>query len=79
MKRFSLDPQMMELGAGIFALMLAASIIGWILKKNAKDEKGREVILNLNARINAWWVMIIIFFLAMATGGIGSIILFGLT
>jgi len=68
-----------ELGAGIFALLVLASIIGFILKKTIKGEKEQEVVLNLNARINAWWVMIIIFFLAMATGSIGSVILFGLT
>jgi phosphatidate cytidylyltransferase len=79
MSSFSLDPQMVELGAGIFALLLVASIIGFILQKTVKGDKGQEVVLNLNARINAWWVMIIIFFLAMATGGIGSVILFGLT
>jgi len=70
---------MQLLGAGIFILLLIASSIGFILKRTVKSEKGREVIVNLNARINAWWVMIIIFFLAMATGGIGSVILFGLT
>jgi phosphatidate cytidylyltransferase len=79
MKLFSLDRQMTELGVGVFGLLLAASIIGLILKKMVKGEKEREVIQNLNARINAWWVMIVIFFLAMATGGIGSVILFGLT
>ena len=79
MNALSLDSQMVELGAGIFALLLLASIIGFILKKKIKSEKGQEVVLNLNARINAWWVMIFIFFLAMATGGIGSVILFGLT
>lgn len=79
MNSLSLDSQMIELAAGIFALLLLASIIGFILKKTIKSEKGQEVVLNLNARINAWWVMIFIFFLAMATGGIGSVILFGLT
>lgn len=67
------------LGAGIFVLLLIASTIGFILKRTIKTEKGQEVVANLIARINAWWVMIIIFFLAMATGGIGSVILFGLT
>ena len=37
------------------------------------------MVRNLISRINAWWVMIIIFFLAMATGGVGSVILFGMT
>jgi phosphatidate cytidylyltransferase len=36
-------------------------------------------VLNLNARIKAWWIMAIIFLLAIATGGIGSLVLFGLT
>jgi phosphatidate cytidylyltransferase len=67
------------LGAGIFLLLLVASTVGLILKRTVKSEKGQEVVANLNARINAWWVMIVIFFLAMATGGIGSVILFGLT
>jgi phosphatidate cytidylyltransferase len=34
---------------------------------------------NLNARIRAWWIMVAVFALAMATGGIGSVVLFGLT
>jgi len=70
---------MVELGAGIFALLFVASAIGLILKRTIKSDKGQEVVANLNARINAWWVMIIIFFLALATGGVGSVILFGLT
>ena len=78
MKSFFLDAQMEALGAGIFALLLVASIIGFVLKKTVRGELQQEVVLNLNARINAWWVMIIIFFLAMATGGIGSVVLFGL-
>ncbi len=34
---------------------------------------------NLNARIRAWWMMVAVFGLAMATGGIGSVVLFALT
>jgi phosphatidate cytidylyltransferase len=70
---------MQTLGLGILALLLVASVIGQILRRTLKSEKSREVIDNLNARINAWWVMILIFFAALATGGIGSVILFGLT
>jgi len=43
------------------------------------DEKGKSTVQNLNARIRAWWVMVAVFGLAMATGGIGSVVLFGLT
>lgn len=74
-----LDPQMMQLGAGVFVLLAISSLIGFILKQRVETEKGREVVANLNARINAWWVMIVIFFLAMSTGGTGSVVLFGIT
>ncbi|MGD9896049.1 MAG: phosphatidate cytidylyltransferase [Candidatus Methylacidiphilaceae bacterium] len=79
MNLFFHDPETFALVVGIFVLLLAASSIGLVLKKTVKSEKGQETILNLNARINAWWIMIIIFFLAVATGEIGTVILFGLT
>lgn len=74
-----LDPQMLQLGAGVFVLLAISSVIGYLLKLRVQTEKGHEVVANLNARINAWWVMVIIFFLAMSTGGTGSVILFGIT
>jgi phosphatidate cytidylyltransferase len=76
---FHIDPQFTRLAVGVFALLAISSIIGFILKRRTTNPHGREVIANLNARINAWWVMTAIFFVAMATGGIGSVILFGLT
>ncbi len=76
---FHIDPQMQILGAGIFVLLLFASAVGAVLKRTVKSQKGHEVVDNLIARINAWWIMILIFFAAMATGGIGSVILFGIT
>jgi phosphatidate cytidylyltransferase len=36
------------------------------------------VVENLNARIKAWWTMAIIFLVAIAVGGIGPLVLFGL-
>jgi phosphatidate cytidylyltransferase len=72
------DHEMQVLAIGVLAVLLVASIIGFILRLQVKSDKGKEVIRNLNARIKAWWVMTVIFFLALATGGIGSVILFGL-
>lgn len=60
-------------------LLIFASAIGFILHKSVKSEKHLPTIQNLNARIKAWWVMCFIFALALATGGLGSIILFGFT
>ncbi len=63
---------------GVLALLLVASIIGWILSKRAKSDGARATVKNLNARIRAWWVMVFVFGLAIATGGVGSILLFAL-
>jgi phosphatidate cytidylyltransferase len=71
--------QMMPLGAliaGVVGLLLIASVIGGILAGTTKGEQGRATVANLNARIRAWWIMVAVFGVAMATGGVGSIVLF---
>jgi phosphatidate cytidylyltransferase len=73
-----LDFKLRAMAGGVVALLIIASSIGYILKLRTKSEKGREVVQNLNARIRAWWVMAIIFFMAIASGSIGSLILFGI-
>ena len=73
-----LDFKLRAMAGGVVALLIIASSIGYILKLRTKSEKGREVAQNLNARIRAWWVMAIIFFMAIASGSIGSLILFGI-
>jgi len=74
-----LDKQTYALAGGVVALLATASLAGWILSHTVKNDAARGTIQNLNARIKAWWIMVAIFGLAMATGGIGSVILFGLT
>jgi len=74
-----LDKQTIWLVGGVLALLVVASLIGWVLSLRVKDEKGRATVQNLNARTRAWWMMVAVFGLAMATGGIGSVILFALT
>src|SRR5207253_10970275 len=44
-----------------------------------RGEESTGTIQNLNARIKAWWMMVAVFALAMLSGGLGSVILFGLT
>jgi phosphatidate cytidylyltransferase len=61
---------------GVLALLIVASIVGAILGGVTKSESGRATVANLNARIKAWWIMVAVFAVALATGGIGSIILF---
>jgi len=73
----SLDFRLGAMVGGVFALLIVASIFGRMLALQAKSDKGRKVMQNLNARIRAWWVMAIIFFIAIALGSIGSLLLFG--
>jgi len=74
-----LDKQTIWLVGGVLSLLVIASVIGWVLSLRVTDEKGRATIQNLNARTRAWWMMVAVFGLAMATGGIGSIVLFAVT
>jgi phosphatidate cytidylyltransferase len=71
-----IDPVLVKLVSGVVALLIVASVIGWILARLAKGDGTRATVKNLNARIRAWWVMVVVFGIAVATGGIGSVILF---
>ena len=77
--KLQIDSQLLRLVGGVLALLAASSIIGWLLSRRTMGDQARATVQNLNARIRAWWVMVAVFALALATGGIGSIILFGLT
>lgn len=72
------DPEILGLLAGIVALLAFSSAAGWMLARRVASDGGRRVVANLNDRIRAWWVMVGVFAAALATGGIGSVILFGL-
>ena len=74
-----LDNQTFWLVGGVLALLLMSSLIAWALSLRVTDDKSKATVQNLNARIRAWWMMVTVFGLAMATGGIGSVVLFGLT
>ena len=61
---------------GIVGLLALSSTITFFLKRRAGG--ANKVVTNLDARVKAWWVMVLIFGVALATGGLGSVILFGL-
>ncbi|MCY4125884.1 MAG: phosphatidate cytidylyltransferase, partial [Pseudomonas sp.] len=65
----------LALFAGIGALLLLASVIGRVLKWRAGPGP-HAVIDNLNARINAWWVMVLVIGIAFVFGKYGVIVLF---
>ncbi len=64
---------------GVVAVLMLASVTGWILARRTGNAEYRSTIANLNARMRAWWIMVAIFLLAMVSSGIGSVVLFGLT
>jgi phosphatidate cytidylyltransferase len=82
------DPQLLWLFGGVLGILVVSSLIGFVLKLRVRNEAGRAtvakdaetilVIANLNARIRAWWVMSAVFALTLLSGGLGSVLLFGL-
>jgi phosphatidate cytidylyltransferase len=77
--KLSVDRQTLWLIAGVLGLLLVASAIGYVLSRTVHSETGRKTVQNLNARTRAWWMMVAVFGVALATGGLGTIILFALT
>src|SRR5215472_3896826 len=73
------DIQTIWLVGGVLAILVVSSLIGWILSSRVASDTGRATVKNLNARVRAWWIMVAVFGLAVATGGIGSIVLFAIT
>src|SRR5262245_8103360 len=72
------DTNLLRMLSGVVGLLVIASVIGFMLGCRVADDAKRTVIDNLNARIRAWWVMVAVFAVAICSGPIGSVILFGL-
>jgi phosphatidate cytidylyltransferase len=73
-----MDGQLIWMLSGVVGLLVVASVIGFLLGRGITDDGKRAVIDNLNARTRSWWVMCAVFAVAVASGGVGSIILFAL-
>jgi phosphatidate cytidylyltransferase len=67
-----------SLFVGIGAVLAVASIVGWSLKAALAKGMPHPTIDNLNARIKAWWVMVLVIGLAFVFGRPGVILLFAL-
>src|SRR5262249_3786613 len=74
-----MDDQLLWLVGAVVVFLAVASGTGAVLARRVQTPGARATIQNLNARIRAWWVMVFIFGLALATGGVGSLVLFGFT
>jgi len=71
-------PHLLWLLAGVGTILVLASVVGEILRVRLSPAGENPVIENLNARINAWWVMVICLALAFIAGKPGVVLLFAL-
>ena len=65
-----------SLFVGVGVVLVVASAVGWILKTSVAKGMPHPTIDNLNARIKAWWVMVLVISIAFLFGRPGVILLF---
>ena len=65
-----------QLFAGIFVVLVIASVVGFVLDRAYRGSSGYPTIENLKARIRAWWIMVAIIAVAFIFGRVGVIVLF---
>jgi phosphatidate cytidylyltransferase len=61
---------------GIFGVLIFASAIGYVLQRRFAATGPNAAVDNLNARIKAWWVMVILIGIAFIAGRVGVLVLF---
>lgn len=69
--------EMLQVLSGLVCVLLFASAIGYILHRRVKEGPSRAVVDNLNARIRAWWVIILVTGGALLAGDRTFLVLFG--
>ncbi|EXL03021.1 phosphatidate cytidylyltransferase [Aquamicrobium defluvii] len=67
---------MLLLVAGIGGVLVLASLVGRVLQRRLSPDGSNTTIENLNARINAWWIMAILISISFIAGRIGVLFLF---
>ena len=74
----NLDRPTIYLVGGIAALLVLSSTIVALLQARQPTDRPNAVLANLAARVRAWWIMVLVFCGALFTGGLGTVVLFGL-
>ena len=72
------DPALLRLFAGITGLLVVASITGATMRWQMNTGSKRDMVDNINARLRAWWVMVLVFAVSVTIGATGSVALFTL-
>lgn len=73
---FQFDRTGYALLIAIVALLVIASIVGFVLSRRVTTPKGKLTVENLVSRTNAWWIMVAVFAAALAFGPGGVVLLF---
>jgi len=72
----TLQDKFMWFFGAIACLLVIASVVGRVLARRATSESASATILNLNQRVNAWWGMVVVFFVSYQLGGNATVVLF---
>jgi len=67
---------MLKLVLGVGGILVLASSIGYVLKQRLSPDGSNGAIENLNARIKAWWAMVVLIAIAFVAGRVGVLLLF---
>jgi phosphatidate cytidylyltransferase len=67
-----------RLFGGLIVLLILATVVGRLIERRTHDKPALLTVQNVNARINAWWVMCIVFAISVLVGPTGSVVLFAL-
>ena len=73
-----IDQDLLYVIGSVTGALVLVTCVGLILERKVTGERACSTVSNMNARIHAWWVMCILFGIALLTGGTGSIVFFGL-
>jgi len=69
-------PDLVAVLAGLLVVLIAASVVGYALQRRLSPDGSHAVVENLNDRIRAWWVMVVLMGLALIGGKTGVTLLF---
>jgi phosphatidate cytidylyltransferase len=72
----AIDSETIQLFSGVLALLVVASLVGFVLHLRMKDGPAKATIQNLNARIRAWWFMCAVFGVATVSGPTFNVVMF---
>ena len=73
------DWRIIILLAGVVGILLAGSLAAFVLSRRTNSEAMQATVRNLQSRVKAWWVMVVIFAAAFLLGPTVTLILFALT